>query len=114
MPSRPEVAALARAEAGLVDLSAAIAGETGDAVAAAAEKAIREGATPAEVYEALLQCYLFVGFPRAIEGFFAAGPVLESHGFDPPASPLPDLAVWSDSGEALCRAVYGRNYEKLI
>lgn len=102
------------AEAGLVDLSAAIAGGETDAVTAAAEAAIREGAQPAEVYEALLQSYLFVGFPRAIEGFFAAEPVLARHGFDPPAAGPPDLQAWTASGEKLCRTVYGRNYEKLI
>jgi 4-carboxymuconolactone decarboxylase len=104
----------AEADAGLVDLSAAIAGGEGDAVAAAVEAAIRSGATPAEVYEAILQSYLFVGFPRAIEAFFAAGPVLVSHGFDPPAARSPDLPGWNASGESLCRAVYGRNYEKLL
>jgi 4-carboxymuconolactone decarboxylase len=105
---------LSRAEGGLVALSAAIAGVDGDAIAPVAEASIRGGAAPAEVYEALLQSYLFVGFPRAIEAFFAAGPVLRRHGFDPPAVSEPDLPGWSASGTTLCRAVYGRNYEKLM
>jgi len=121
MPSRAErplspgsAAALSGPEAGLVGLSAAIAGGDGDAVTGAAETAIRDGASPAEIYEALLQSYLFVGFPRAIEAFFAADPVLVTHGFAPPAAARPDLPGWSASGEALCRSVYGRNYERLI
>ena len=105
---------LSRAEAGLVDLSAAIAGGGTEAVTAATDAALRDGAAPVEVYEALLPSYLFVGFPRAIEGFFAAEPVLALHGFDPPAARAPDLPGWSASGESLCREVYGRNYEKLI
>ena len=72
------------------------------------------GAAPAAVYEALLQSYLFVGFPRAIEALFAAGPVLRRHGFDPPAADDPDITRWNASGEKLCRSVYGRNYEKLL
>jgi 4-carboxymuconolactone decarboxylase len=121
MPSRPRSPAaekgspaLSPAEAGLVGLSAAIAGGDPDAVTGVAASAIRDGATPAQVYEAILQSYLFVGFPRAIEAFFAAEPVLARHGFDPPAAVRPDLSGWSASGESLCRRVYGRNYEKLI
>src|SRR5690242_11628275 len=103
---------LSPAEAGLVDLSAAIAGADGDAVAAAAKAAIRDGASPGEVYEAILRSYLFVGFPRAIEAFFAAKPVLAGRGGNPQESVRPDR--WSESGESLCRSVYGRNYEKLM
>jgi 4-carboxymuconolactone decarboxylase len=108
------LAGLSRAEAGLVTLSAAIAGADGDAVAAAAVAAIRDGASSGEIYEAILQSYLFVGFPRAIEAFFAARPVLAGQGSNSQDSPRPDLLRWSDNGESLCRAVYGRNYEKLI
>lgn len=104
---------LSRPEAGLVDLSAAIAGADGEAVAAAAEAAIRQGASSGEVYEAILQSYLFVGFPRAIEAFFAARPVL-AQGTNTLDSVRPDLLRWSETGESLCRAVYGRNYEKLM
>lgn len=104
---------LSRPEAGLVDLSAAIAGADGNAVAAAAEAAIRQGASSGEVYEAILQSYLFVGFPRAIEAFFAARPVL-AQGTNALDSVRPDLLRWSETGESLCRAVYGRNYEKLM
>jgi 4-carboxymuconolactone decarboxylase len=104
--------ALPRTEARLVALSASIA--AGDASAAAAEDALREGASREEVYETLLQSYLFLGFPRAIEAFFAAGPVLERHGASPPAASRVDPEAWQRDGEALCRRVYGRNYDKLV
>jgi 4-carboxymuconolactone decarboxylase len=124
---RPEVA-------DLVSLSAAIAAGDGAAVARSAESALRAGAAPSAVYEALLQSYLFVGFPRAIEAFFAAGTVLARAGGAPRAGrgqeggpprgpgsdPSPDvpsaddLARWRRDGEALCRRVYGANYAKLL
>jgi len=106
--------ALSREEAGLVSLSAAIAGSGAPEIEAAAEEAIRAGASPGAVYEALLQSYLFVGFPRAIEAFFAAGPVLRRHGFDPSSADRVDAAGWAAAGATLCRSVYGRNYEKLL
>jgi 4-carboxymuconolactone decarboxylase len=111
LPADP---ALSRADAGLVALSAAIAGGDAGSVAAGAEGAIDGGASPGARYEALLQSYLFVGFPRAIEALFAAGPVLKRHGFAPPEAGRVDPEGWIRAGEDLCRRVYGRNYEKLI
>ena len=108
------VASLTATEAALVELSAAIAGSDATAISAATEAAIRTGAEPSAVYEAVLQSYLFVGFPRAIEAFFAADPVLRRHGFPAPPATAPDAEGWTASGETLCRAVYGRNYAKLL
>ena len=108
---RPE---LKPAEAGLASLSAAIAGGGAPEVAAAAEGALARGASTEAVYEALLQSYLFVGFPRAIEALFAARPVLERHGALAPEAEPVDPESWGKRGEALCRRVYARNYEKLL
>jgi 4-carboxymuconolactone decarboxylase len=105
---------LSRADAGLVALSAAIAGGDAGSVAAGAEEAIHGGASPAAVYETLLQSYLFLGFPRAIEALFAAEPVLKRHGAAPPNAGRVDPEGWIRAGEDLCRRVYGRNYEKLV
>ena len=97
-----------------MSLSAAIAAGDAGGVAEHAEGAIREGATPEAVYEALIQSYLFLGFPRAIEALFAARPVLERHRATPPnAAPL-DTARWLTAGDGLCRRVYGKNYSKLM
>ncbi|HMI31697.1 MAG TPA: carboxymuconolactone decarboxylase family protein [Candidatus Limnocylindrales bacterium] len=107
-------AELPREEARLVSLSAAIAAGDAAAVAAAAQDADEDGTPPQAVYEAILQSYLFVGFPRAIEALFAARPVLERSGAIPrkvrPADPGTDLSA----GEALCKVVYGKNYVKLM
>jgi 4-carboxymuconolactone decarboxylase len=101
-------------EAGLVSLSAAIAAGDGQAVAALTEDAFRNGASGEAVYETILQSYLFLGFPRAIEAFFAAGPALGRHGAVPAEADDVEPEVWRRDGEALCRRVYGRNYEKLV
>jgi 4-carboxymuconolactone decarboxylase len=106
--------ALPLAEERLVALSSAIAGGDAASVAAGAEEALTHGASPAELYEALLQSYLFVGFPRAIEAFFAARPALDRHGARLPAASRIDTEGWLRAGESLCRSVYGRNYEKLL
>ena len=95
-------------------LSSAIAAGDPDPIATSVKMALRGGAAREEVYEALLQSYLFLGFPRAIEAFFAAGPVLRKHkAVPPPAGPV-DPAGWVQAGEALCHRVYGRNYGKLV
>jgi 4-carboxymuconolactone decarboxylase len=105
--------ALTPAQAALVRLSAAIAVAGGAEVASAASEALAAGAEATAIYEILLQSYLFVGFPRAIEAFFAVGPVL-AEAAEPPAAPDADLDRWRRDGESLCRRVYGRNYEKLM
>ena len=91
-------------------LSAAIAGGAAEDVTTRAREAVDAGVSRERLYEAVLQSYLFVGFPRAIEAFFAVAPVLRRRGGAPPA----DLEGWRREGESLCRRVYGRNYEKLL
>jgi 4-carboxymuconolactone decarboxylase len=106
--------ALAAGSAALVTLSAAIAGGDGASVSREAERALASGVAPAAIYETTLQSFLFVGFPRAIEAFFAVRPALERAGWKAAAAEPADLARWRRDGEALCRRVYGRNYEKLL
>jgi len=98
----------------LVTLSAAIAAADSESVAREAALALESGVAPAALYEAILQSYLFVGFPRAIEALFAARDVLERAGGVPEAAAAVDPAGWERAGTELCRRVYGRNYEKLV
>jgi 4-carboxymuconolactone decarboxylase len=108
-PSAP----LSPQQVALVRLSAAVAAGPPEDVARRAESAIQNGVSLDQVYEAVLQSYLFVGFPRAIEAFFAIRPVLADRG-GIPAEPAPvDPAAWKRDGEALCRRVYGRNFTAL-
>jgi 4-carboxymuconolactone decarboxylase len=94
-------------------------------VAAQARAAIEAGAGALPLYEAVLQSYLFLGFPRAIEALLAIAPVLagvsveagRGSGNHPgvPAGAAPfDPGRWRRDGDALCRRVYGRNYDKLV
>jgi len=103
----------ARDEA-IARLSAAIAANEPGDVAREAEAALGAGLSATAVYETILQSYLFVGFPRAIEAFFAAKPLLEHHGGIPVAPEPPSPAEWTARGESLCREIYGRHYEKLL
>jgi len=102
------------AQAAVVRLSAAVAAGAGGETEARAREALGAGVTPGHLYEAVLQSYLFVGFPRTIEALFAVAPLLRERGFAPPRAGAADPARWRREGEELCRRVYGRNYEKLV
>ncbi len=97
-----------------MSLSAAVAAGAPESVRAEVEEALREGAPAPAVYEALVQSYLFIGFPRAIEALFAARPALEDRGAIPATGAPLDAEMWMRRGESLCRRVYGSNYEKLM
>src|SRR5262249_9796048 len=100
-------------QSALVLLSGAIAGGGAEDGGGRARSRVAAGLSPERLYEAVLQSYLFVGFPRAIEAFFAVHPLLEDCRHRPIVPPE-DLAVWRKEGETLCRRVYGKNYEKLL
>lgn len=106
--------ALTAIQASLVTLSAAIASGEAASVEREAERAANRGVPPAALYEAVLQSYLFVGFPRTIEALFATRPVLQRLGAYPVHAAPVDIGNWKRSGEALCRSVYGQNYGKLV
>lgn len=129
------------AQAALVRVSAAAAAGAPADVAAQARAALEAGAGAVPLYEAVLQSYLFLGFPRAIEALFAIAPVLAAAdgvgagraadgveagrvapgaggiaaagAIAPGAAPF-EPERWRRDGDALCRRVYGRNYDKLV
>lgn len=105
-------AALPPHVAGLVSLSAAIAASDAVAVERHARAALAAGADAAALYETVLQSYLFVGFPRAIEAFIAVRALLPDAATAWPRAV--DTDRWRRDGEALCARIYGRNYEKLL
>jgi 4-carboxymuconolactone decarboxylase len=99
---------LTPAQEALVGLSAALAGGRAPALDRALRQAdARAGAR--EVEEALLQSYLFLGYPAALNGFARwrdltgreAGPA------------IPDTDRWRQRGERVCAAVYGGQYDGL-
>jgi L-asparaginase II/alkylhydroperoxidase/carboxymuconolactone decarboxylase family protein YurZ len=103
----------------LVEVSAAIAGGDEATLQAALESAVAD-ADPLEVEEAILQSYLFLGFPAALNAFATWRTV---SGTEAPASPDPDVGAdvdpqaaieaWSERGARTCARVYGRAYQPL-
>ncbi len=70
-----------------------------------------EVASPAAVEEALLQSYLFLGFPAALTAL-AEWREVSGESASPEPQPL-GLEAWRRRGEDVCRTVYGRAYDKL-
>ncbi len=92
----------------LVDLAAALAADARDEESAAFDRLQAAGRT-AEVEELLLQSYLFLGFPAALEAFRR----WRARGVEPPSASTDDLRVYLDRGQAVCSTVYGSKYENL-
>ncbi len=73
--------------------------------------ALREGADAETLREAILQNYLFAGYPRCINALAELAAIAPL----PPRPPVRrDLGAWRARGDRLCRRVYGRTYEKMI
>lgn len=102
----PDVAALVR-------LSARIAAGTELEMRVACHEAVAAKVPTAWVEEAILQSYLFAGFPRALnatrEWRRVSGVAAPEQG----ELSAPDLERWRADGEATCATVYGKFYEKL-
>lgn len=97
----------------LVRLAGAVAGSSANVVRAAIDDAVRAVRND-WVEEAILQSYLFAGFPRTLNAMRewrrASGRAAPSETTDETHD---DMAEWTRRGEATCRAVYGSHYEKL-
>ncbi|MFQ5889050.1 MAG: carboxymuconolactone decarboxylase family protein [Gemmatimonadota bacterium] len=106
-------ATLPRDVAALVELSAAVAARDPEARRAAMARASVE-ADPREAEEALLQLYLFLGFPAALNALrewrtvSGRSPPREVDGADR------GHERWEEQrGEAVCALVYGASYKRL-
>jgi 4-carboxymuconolactone decarboxylase len=76
---------------------------------AVVERAQRMGEPRLAIEEALLQTYLFAGYPRAIEALNLLSEIWPAT--ERPVGP--SRQFWSARGERLCRRVYGRSYRKM-
>jgi 4-carboxymuconolactone decarboxylase len=105
------------AEAVLVRISGALAARDWGRVDGALEGALQlPGVDRVAVEEALLQSYLFLGYPAALEGLgrwrTRLGGVREEAGQEPPRSGDP-WSQWGERGEEVCARVYGDQYPRL-
>jgi 4-carboxymuconolactone decarboxylase len=92
----------------LVGVSAAVAAGDADPLAAALQHAATV-CEPLQVEEALLQSYLFLGYPAALR---ALGEWRRVSGHAAPEA-ADDVALWEERGAATCQRVYGGQYERL-
>lgn len=94
----------------LIALCAAVGARNRAALSTAIDTAA-EQADVGEAEEALLQCYLFVGYPVALQ---ALGMWRERTGIAAPAKARPDDQKQRRArGEQVCETVYAGQYEKL-
>lgn len=93
----------------LVHLSAVLAGRDMEALREALAAAGSEASSLA-VEETLLQAYLFLGYPVALNAF-AIWRDLGGH--EPAPGVIDEWPAWSERGEAVCRTVYGGQYDRL-
>lgn len=102
------MSALTPAEGALVYVSAALATRDEALVDGGLRRSLAD-ADPDAVEEVILQSYLFLGYPAALNAFATWRAVSGR-----PAGSGTDPAVsWPDRGEDVCRAVYGGQYEGL-
>jgi 4-carboxymuconolactone decarboxylase len=93
----------------LIQVSAALASGDDEALTHAFSHA-RNAAEDSEVEEVLLQSYLFLGFPAALNGM-AAWRRLIGQGSTGEASL--DYSSWEERGHDVCAAVYSGQHERL-
>lgn len=94
----------------LVRLSATLVGGAVGEVRAAMQAA-HEDFSRLEVEETLLQSYLFLGYPAALNALTMWRDLCGAQSGSAP--PTDDPARWGERGEEVCRAVYGEQYERL-
>lgn len=93
----------------LIRLSAAVAGGADRELDPFLAEAARDSA-PEEVEEALLQSYLFLGYPAALNALAGWRRV---SGRPAPREIPGDWAAWEARGQEVCRSVYGEAYPAL-
>lgn len=104
--------------AALVRVAAALARGQGDELGERLAAARQAGVPDLWIDELLLQSLLVVGYPLALLAFGVwrevAGPLADRPAGEPEAFDHADWEVWAARGPAVCAAVYGRAYHKLL
>lgn len=92
----------------LVDLAAAQAAGDSRAMDSALAR-LKAAGREVEVEEVILQSYLFLGFPTAIESFRR----WRGLGVEPPPATEEGPDLWAKRGQEVCATVYSGSYERL-
>ncbi|MBI3268686.1 MAG: carboxymuconolactone decarboxylase family protein [Planctomycetes bacterium] len=102
-------------DAHLVRVSA-LAARDAAAIPSAVTAALDAGVAVDDLHEALLQSYLFLGYPRAINALTGLRRALDARGLALPGrGPGHDsIGLWRRRGERLCRRIYGASFEKML
>jgi 4-carboxymuconolactone decarboxylase len=69
-----------------------------------------------QMYEAILQSYLFTGYPLALDAMLTLQEITNDVFPDmqlPPAEDM-NIAAFSERGESLCKQVYGSVYDRMM
>ena len=74
-------------------------------------KALTAGVNLKRIEEAILQCYLFAGFPAVIEGFSVLRELAQGNFAKPRKY---DVKKFYSNGIKTCRKVYRKNFDKLV
>jgi 4-carboxymuconolactone decarboxylase len=74
-------------------------------------KALSSNVKPERLEEAILQCYLFAGFPAVIEGFKVFREIISN---THRKSKKYNVNKFRADGIKTCRKVYGKNFDKLV
>ena len=93
----------------LIQVSAALASGDEGALADAFSHAL-DAAEDSEVEEVLLQSYLFLGFPVALNGM---ADWRRLTGRPPSGASAPDYPTWEERGRKVCSVVYAGQYAQL-
>jgi 4-carboxymuconolactone decarboxylase len=84
-------------------------------LSASIHEAFKHGATHRELYEALLQLYLFAGFPAALESLSTLAEVMQQRSEAASNNALEpyNIANFTKRGEELCQRIYTSTYQKM-
>jgi 4-carboxymuconolactone decarboxylase len=102
---------------GLVLAAAAATQGRPSMVRAVLQLVLERGAPVDQVREAILQSYLFVGYPRVINALAALREISGVDGGAPPVDfrlATDNASSWEADGQTLIRRIYGSRYEKLL
>jgi 4-carboxymuconolactone decarboxylase len=77
------------------------------------QDALSSGIPLENLEEVILQCYLFAGFPAALEGFMVLREVCDTPVKGRIKAAKPSFDLFISRGEELCKRVYGPKYKPL-